>query len=385
MQKANHCLDFFMRSRRYCCCELLFIDPVDTTAIERLQLIELVKVHTEDNFADLFTKAFDRTRSRLHVALSADPYISLLYIQQFWDTVHQDTDVEPHVLRATVNNTEIAISEETIRVALDLGGNAEDPLSYPGILIMGCIQRMGYRGRQNDTQARKGGLVDEWRYFMHVIIQCISPRNAGTDGLKMALQTAMVALTLTKRFNFPLYLYREMVMQINPAEVNTPLFGHLINPDYVAPLNDNWFHPEEIAQAQGFNVQQQQQQQPQQPAQQQVLQQQIPVQQVQVPVQPQIPIPEQVPIPQAEVEIPIHEPVQEEIVHEHEHNLAMNMDDFVDDTVNSPIHEAEGNVVADDDSSSSSSETICPVTEATDSHASRDFSSDHYEWLATIP
>ncbi|KAI3815343.1 hypothetical protein L1987_15008 [Smallanthus sonchifolius] len=170
-------------------------------------LIELVKVHTDDNFADMFTKAFDRTstnlfqftslpmprktckmarrveykhnqvalldpnlpeavhfqgiinflnQSRLHVALSADPYISLVYIQQFWDTVHQDIDVEPHVLRATVNNTEIAISEETIRAALDLGGNAEDPISYPNTLIMGCFQRMGYRGRQNDTQARKG-------------------------------------------------------------------------------------------------------------------------------------------------------------------------------------------------------------------------------------
>ncbi|KAI3815377.1 hypothetical protein L1987_15043 [Smallanthus sonchifolius] len=271
-------------------------------------------------------------RSRLHVALSADPYISLVYIQQFWDTVHQDIDVDPHVLRATVNNIEIAISEDSIRAALDLGGNAEDPISYPNTLIMGCFQRMGYRGRQNDTQARK----------------------AGTDGLKMALQTAMVALTLNKRFNFLLYFYREMVMQINPVEgqgflmyprfiqmilnhlipdlpqhairltltpmskriftdctkvkqqnaalilVNTPLFGHLINPDYVAPPNDNWFHPHELAQVQGVNVQPQ----PQQPAQQP---------QIQVPIQPQIPIPEQVPIPQVAVNIPIQEPVQEEL------------------------------------------------------------------------
>ncbi|KAI3745000.1 hypothetical protein L1987_58100 [Smallanthus sonchifolius] len=361
-------------------------------------------------------------RSRLHVALSADPYISLVYIQQFWDTVHQDIDVEPHVLRATVNNTEIAISEETIRVALDLGGNAEDPISYPNTLIMGCFQRMGYRGRQNDTQARKGGLVGEWRYFMHVIIQCISPQKAGTDGLKMALQTTMVALTLNKRFNFPLYFYREMVMQINPAEgqgflmyprfiqlilnhiipdlpqhairltltpmskriftdctkvkqqnvalilVNTPLFGHLINPNYVAPPNDNWFHPNELAQAQGVNVPaQQQQQQPQQPVQQQqipVPQIQVQQPQIQVPVQPQIPIPEQVPIPQAEVNIPIQEPVQEEVVHDPNQDLGMNMDDFVDEAVNSPIHEQEGNVVTD---------------------AESNFSPGHYERLAAIP
>ncbi|KAI3821473.1 hypothetical protein L1987_09041 [Smallanthus sonchifolius] len=377
-------------------------------------------------------------RSRLHVALSADPYNSLVYIQQSWDTVHQDIDVEPHVLRATVNNTEIAISEETIRAALDLGGNAEDPISYPNTLIMGCFQRMGYRGRQNDTQARKGGLVGEWRYFMHVIIQCISPRKAGTDGLKMALQTAMVALTLNKRFNFPLYFYREMVMQINPAEgqgflmyprfiqmilnhlildlpqhairltltpmskriftdctkvkqqnvalipVNTPLFGHLINPDYVAPPNDNWFHPNELAQAQGVNVPaQQQQQQPQQPAQPQQIQ--VPQPQIQIPVQPQIPIPKQVPIPQAAVDIPIQEPVQEEVVHDPNQDLGMNMDDFVDDDVNSPIHEQEGNVVTDAESSSSSSDTTSSDDDSNDYDESRDFSPAHYERLAAIP
>ncbi|KAI3827813.1 hypothetical protein L1987_01898 [Smallanthus sonchifolius] len=329
-------------------------------------------------------------RWRLHTALSADPYISLVYIQQFWDTVHQDTDVEPHVLRATVNNTEIAISEETIRAALDLGGNAEDPLSYPGTLIMGCFQRMGYRGRQNDTQARKGGLVGEWRYFMHVIIQCISPRKAGTDGLKMALQTAMVALMLNKRFNFALYFYREMVMQINPAEGQ----GFLMYPRFIQMILNHLIpdlpqHPIRLTLTpmskriftDCTKQPQQQQQIPQQP-----IQQQVPVQQVQVPVQPQIPIPEQVLIPQAEVEIPIHEPVQEEVVHAHEQDLGMNMDDFVDDAVNSPIHaQAEGNVVTDDESSSSSSDTILPVTEGTDSDESRDFSSDHYERLAAIP
>ncbi|KAI3807552.1 hypothetical protein L1987_23482 [Smallanthus sonchifolius] len=211
------------------------------------------------------------------------------------DTVHQDIDVEPHVLRATVNNTEIAISEETIRAALDLGGNADDPISYPSTLIMGCFQRMGYHGKQNDTQARK----------------------AGTDGLKMALQTAMVALRLNKRFNFPLYFYREMVMQINPAEGQVP--------------------------------------------------------QIQVPVQPKIPIPEQVPIPQAAVDIPIQEPVYEEVVHDPNQDLGMNMDDFVDDVVNSPIPETEGNVVTEADSSSSSSDTISSDDDNTDSDESRDF------------
>ncbi|KAI3695286.1 hypothetical protein L1987_78281 [Smallanthus sonchifolius] len=105
-----------------------------------------------------------------------------------------------------------------IRTVLALGGRNDDPISLPNTLIMGCFQRMGYRGRQNDTQARKGGLVGQWRYFMHVIIQCLSPRKAGTDGLKTSLQAAMVALTLNRPFKFANYFYRELVMQITPPE-----------------------------------------------------------------------------------------------------------------------------------------------------------------------
>ncbi|KAI3827886.1 hypothetical protein L1987_01975 [Smallanthus sonchifolius] len=39
------------------------------------RLIELVKVHTEDNFADLFTKAFDRTRLRFVIDNMCDELI----------------------------------------------------------------------------------------------------------------------------------------------------------------------------------------------------------------------------------------------------------------------------------------------------------------------
>ncbi|KAI3786551.1 hypothetical protein L1987_40311 [Smallanthus sonchifolius] len=228
----------------------------------------------------------------------------------------------------------------------------------------------------------------------------------------------MVALTLNKRFNFALYIYRELVMQINPPEgqgflmyprflqlilnhlipdllqhpirltltpmskqiftdctkvkqqnvalipISTPLFGHLINPDYVEPPNDNWFHPEELVQGQFQN-------QAQQPQQVQAL----------VQAQQQVPIPQQqVPIHQVQVHIPVNEPVQEDVAQGNKQDLGMNMEDFDNEAVNSPIHEAEGNVV-----DTSFGDTILPDSEATDSDSSRDFSSDHYERLATLP
>ncbi|KAI3762425.1 hypothetical protein L1987_52855 [Smallanthus sonchifolius] len=303
------------------------------------KLIQLVKVHTDYNFADLFTKAFDRTsvskmdrrfeykhnqvalldpqmseavnyhsiinflnRSRLHVALTGNPYISLPYIKHFWDTVHQDTDVDPHVLRATVNNIEVAISVDTIRATLVLGGANDDPISYPGTLIMGCFQRMGYRGRPNDTQARKGGL--------HPQLLTLTPmtKRIFTDCTKVKQQNAAL------------------------IPVPTPLFGHIINLDYIEQ------------------------------------------EQVQVLIQQEQ---EQVPIQE---DVQVNEPVHVDVVdNEEAQDLGLNMEDFNDD-VNSPIHEPEGNVV-----DTSSSDIILPDSEATDSDSSRDFSSGHYERLANFP
>ncbi|KAI3754846.1 hypothetical protein L1987_54637 [Smallanthus sonchifolius] len=110
----------------------------------------------EANYQEIITFL---NQSRISVSLSANPHISLQYIQKFWETAQQDTDFEPHVIRATVNNQDIAISAQDIRTALALGGENADPIGLPNTLIMGCFQRMGYRGRPNDSQARKGGLV----------------------------------------------------------------------------------------------------------------------------------------------------------------------------------------------------------------------------------
>ncbi|KAI3813612.1 hypothetical protein L1987_18340 [Smallanthus sonchifolius] len=280
---------------------------------------------------------------------------------------------------------------------------------------------MGYRGRANDTRARKGGLVEQWRYFMHVIIQCLSPRKSGTDGLNTSLQSAMVALTLNRGFNFAHYFYKEIVAQINPLAgqefpmypgflqmilnhlipnlpqlqqrltltpmtkriftycnnikqqnpalipVPTPLFGHLINPDYVPPPNDNWIHPEEVQQQQQSQLQATQQPQPQQVA------------------------PEEQP---EQVNVKVHDAAQDNViepnleVHEEVH-VDVNVDQRAEnenidneEQVHSPQANQEGQV---SDTSTSSSEKANDTDSDTNSESTQDFDPDHYAKLATIP
>ncbi|KAI3784077.1 hypothetical protein L1987_43169 [Smallanthus sonchifolius] len=124
-----------------------------------------------------------------------------------------DCTVDPNVIRATVKNTEVAISVDTIRQDFHLGGNNEEPSGLPSQLIMGCFQRMGYRGRANDTQARK----------------------AGSNGLKTSLQSAMVALTLNRGFNFSHYFYKEIVAQITPLEVQQQQVQEPVQENVIEP------------------------------------------------------------------------------------------------------------------------------------------------------
>ncbi|KAI3794928.1 hypothetical protein L1987_37569 [Smallanthus sonchifolius] len=138
-------------------------------------------------------------------------------------------------------------------------------------------------------------VLDQWRYFAHIMIVCISSRKAGKDAMGHDLAAAMVGLSLNRGYNFSRYIFKAINDQINTAErfrfllyprfvqlliddalpnlraigerlqvkrvdkrvfaqflkpgsveptpEHTELFGHLINEAYVAPEDWNWYSP----------------------------------------------------------------------------------------------------------------------------------------------
>ena len=133
---------------------------------------------------------------------------------------------------------------------------------------------------------------------MHILIMCISSRRAGFDGMGQHMQSAMVALTLNKPYNFSKYVFDSMkdniaasakrfilfprfvqlmlnatMPNLQPdghpmalthmnkriladfgqsgkaaAPLSVPLFGHIIDAAYVEPANDHWQEPVPAAQ-----------------------------------------------------------------------------------------------------------------------------------------
>ncbi|KAI3815352.1 hypothetical protein L1987_15017 [Smallanthus sonchifolius] len=235
-------------------------------------------------------------RSKISYAISANPTVSRPYLEQFWETAEHDCTVSPNVIRATVDGRAIAISEDTIRRVLQFGDLATDPTSYPDYYMDGCWrQRMGYVGARGYASYKKMWLLDQWRYFAHVMIVCISSRKAWKDDMGHDLAAAMVGLSLNRGYNFSRFIFKAINDQINTAErfrfllyprfvqlliddalpnlraigerlqvkrvdkrvfaqfltpgsveptpEHTELFGHLLNEAYVAPEDWNWYSP----------------------------------------------------------------------------------------------------------------------------------------------
>ncbi|KAI3810511.1 hypothetical protein L1987_20127 [Smallanthus sonchifolius] len=130
----------------------------------------------------------------------------------------------------------LLFSEDTIRRFLQFRDLATDPTAYPDYFMNGCWrQRMGYVGVRDYSSYKKMWVLDQWRYFAHVMIMCISSRKAGKDAMEHDLATAMVGLSLNKGYNFSRYIFKALNDQINTIE------SHLINEAYVAPDDWRWF------------------------------------------------------------------------------------------------------------------------------------------------
>ncbi|GKC00498.1 putative ribonuclease H-like domain-containing protein [Tanacetum coccineum] len=109
------------------------------------KLIEMIKIHTDYNVADLLTKAFDVTRYRG------------LYTNEFWQTATVETvnDGEQQIT-VTVDGQTIAITEASVRRHLQLA-DADGISSLPNTKIFEQLTLMGYVSNDDKLTFQKGG------------------------------------------------------------------------------------------------------------------------------------------------------------------------------------------------------------------------------------
>ncbi|GJS58618.1 ribonuclease H-like domain-containing protein [Tanacetum coccineum] len=126
------------------------------------KLIQMIKIHTDKNVADLLTKAFDIVdfliASSIKYALTVNPTIYTSCIQQFWSTVMAKTVNREVQLQALVDGKKIIVTEASIRRNLQLeDANGVDCL--PNATIFEQLTLM--RPKEKDTQAPQSSVPSD--------------------------------------------------------------------------------------------------------------------------------------------------------------------------------------------------------------------------------
>ncbi|GJU31790.1 putative ribonuclease H-like domain-containing protein [Tanacetum coccineum] len=142
----------------------------------------VLKIHTDDNVADLLTKAFDVSRFQflvhgsIHRALTVSPVVSTTFVEQFWTSAKSKIIKNVRHITTKVAGKPVSIFEASIRSDL-LFNDANGIDSLPNQAIFDAIQLMGLRYAQAGGEAKS--VVEEEKE--NVKIQIVS-----TDGSKVS-------------------------------------------------------------------------------------------------------------------------------------------------------------------------------------------------------
>ncbi|GJW74168.1 putative ribonuclease H-like domain-containing protein [Tanacetum coccineum] len=200
------------------------------------RLINVVKVHTDDNVADLLTKGFDLARFNflvvtiektehnadfhqivdyltgcsINYSLLVDPDLIGPWLQQFWATASLRVINEVPHIREMVAGKRVLISEETIRADL-LFDDADGVDCFPKQVIWDSLKDIGYEGNLAQLTFSKPLFSPQWKYLVHVLLHCLSAKSTSWEQFGTNIASALVGLATNQNFNFSLMIMNGML------------------------------------------------------------------------------------------------------------------------------------------------------------------------------
>nr|GEX13305.1 hypothetical protein [Tanacetum cinerariifolium] len=153
--------------------------------------------------------------SPLRYALTIKPTVFVSHIRQFWSTARiETTDERTHIL-ATVDGIQRTVSEASLRRNLKLR-DEDGIVSIPDTELFENLTLMGYNISQNQKFTfQKGQFSHQWKYLIHTIMQCLSPKSTGFNEFSSNIATALVCLATNRTYNFSKMIFDGMVKNVN--------------------------------------------------------------------------------------------------------------------------------------------------------------------------
>ncbi|GKA84850.1 hypothetical protein Tco_0806504 [Tanacetum coccineum] len=145
------------------------------------KLIQMIKIHTDQNVAYLLTKAFDVSRFQYLIAM---------------------------------DKKKVIITESTIRRDLQLeDANGVDCL--PNAAIFEQLTLMGYEKLSQKLTFYKAFFSPQWKFLIHTILQCLSAKTTAWNEFSSTMASAIICLATNQKFNFSKYIFDNMVKNVD--------------------------------------------------------------------------------------------------------------------------------------------------------------------------
>nr|GEZ45188.1 synaptobrevin, longin-like domain protein [Tanacetum cinerariifolium] len=148
-------------------------------------------------------------------ALTVKPTVYVSHIRQFWSTARIETTEEGTKILATVDGILRTVTESSLRRNLKLK-DEEGIIFLPDAKLFENLTLMGYNISLNQKFTfQKGQFSHQWKYLIHTIMQCMSPKSNGFNEFSSNIATALVCLATNRVYNFSKMIFDGMVKNVN--------------------------------------------------------------------------------------------------------------------------------------------------------------------------
>ncbi|GKD64257.1 hypothetical protein Tco_1306365 [Tanacetum coccineum] len=147
--------------------------------------------------------------SHIKFALTENPTIYTSLIQQFWETASTNTSKNGEMEITATIDERIKTIEASIKRHLKLK-DSDGINTLPNAEIFEQLALMGYTSDSDKLNFQKGHFSPQWRFLIHFILHCLSPKKTAWEQFSSNIETAMICLATNRTFKFSKMIFMGM-------------------------------------------------------------------------------------------------------------------------------------------------------------------------------
>ncbi|GJU79368.1 hypothetical protein Tco_1276438 [Tanacetum coccineum] len=134
-------------------------------------------------------------------------------------------------ITATIDGRVKTITKASIRRHLKLEDSDGIP-TLPNAKIFEQIAFMGYASDSDKLTFQKGYFSPQWRFLIHTILHCLSPKKTAWEQFSSNIATAIICLATNRTFNFSKMIFEEGFPRVI---LDIPLFPTMLTAPESSP------------------------------------------------------------------------------------------------------------------------------------------------------